>query len=81
MCIRDRLDTEQEIKTLTAGPRQEALILPLLPVALLLLLRLLMPEMIEPLFNTWSGLVVLLLYLATQTVGILWIRRLAAIEV
>lgn len=76
-----QLDTEQEIKTLTAGPRQEALILPLLPVALLLLLRLLMPEMIEPLFNSGSGLVVLALYLATQTAGILWIRRLAAIEV
>jgi tight adherence protein B len=76
-----QLDTEQEIKTLTAGPRQEALILPLLPVGLLLLLRLMMPEMIEPLFNTRGGLVVLVLYLATQAVGILWIRRLAAIEV
>jgi len=69
------------VEALTAQGRMQSRIMAGLPVALALALSRLEPEAMALLWRTWYGWIVLAAILALEGVGILWIRRVAAIEV
>jgi len=69
------------VEALTAQGRMQSRIMAGLPVALALALSRLEPEAMALLWRTWYGWIVLATILALETVGILWIRRVVAIEV
>ncbi len=69
------------VEALTAQGRMQSRIMAGLPVALALVLSRLEPEAMALLWQTWYGWIVLMAILALEGVGLLWIRRMVAIEV
>jgi tight adherence protein B len=79
--IRERVRIRGEIKTLTVQQRMSAVIIILLPIAVALLLLVMNPEYMLPLFRETAGLVMLGLAVFFQVIGIVLIRRISNIEV
>ncbi|MGB6241138.1 MAG: type II secretion system F family protein [Castellaniella sp.] len=69
------------VRALTAQGRMQSHIMASLPVCLLLVLNRLEPEAMALLYQTWYGWLVLLGIVVLEGVGIVWIRRVAAIDV
>jgi tight adherence protein B len=69
------------VEALTAQGRMQSRIMAGLPAALALVLSRLEPEAMALLWQTWYGWIVLMTILALEGVGLLWIRRMVAIEV
>ena len=79
--IRDRFDLRRLIKTLTAQGRMARWILTLLPVFLALVISLLNPSYMRPLFTTTQGEVLVALAIVMVVAGSLIIRRIVNIKV
>jgi len=79
--IRDRFDLRRLIKTLTAQGRMARWILTLLPVFLALVISLLNPSYMRPLFTTTQGEVLVGLAVVMVVAGSLIIRRIVNIKV
>ncbi len=79
--MRERVRIRGEITTLTAQQSLTGLVIGLMPVGVGLLFLLVSPEYISPLFTETVGKVALAVALVLETVGIMVIRRILAIEV
>lgn len=79
--IRERVKLRQEIKTLTAQGRLSGLIIGVLPIVLAIFLLGVNPEYIRILFTHPMGRLMIGVALVAEIVGILFIRRIVAIEV
>jgi len=69
------------VRALTAQGRMQSHIMAGLPVCLLLVLSRLEPEAMALMWQTWYGWLVLLAICGLEGLGIVWIRRVAAIDV
>lgn len=79
--IRERRKVTGKIQSLTAQGKMQGTILFLMPFAFGLMLYLLNPGYLEPMFTTQMGWIMILLMLILQTVGLLWILKIVKIEV
>ena len=79
--IRDRFDLRRLIQTLTAQGRMARWILTLLPVFLAIVISLLNPSYMQPLFATTAGQVLVTLAVIMVVTGSLVIKRIVNIKV
>lgn len=79
--IRERLDFRSQVQVLTAEARLSALVLSVLPPGLFAVLRVVNPGYLESLVSTAIGTRLITYAALSLVVGILWLRRIAAIEV
>lgn len=78
--IRERIRIQGEIRTLTAQGRISGLIIGLVPPVLILIISLLNPGYLEPLFQTPAGWSMLAAGAASEFVGLVIIRKIIAVE-
>jgi len=79
--MRERTTIRGEIKTLTAQQKMTGLVIGLLPLGVVGLLMLMSPDYMGLLFTATLGKVMLGIGLVLETIGIVIIRRILAIEV
>lgn len=79
--IRERIKLQRELRTLTSQQRLSGLIIMLLPPGLALIIFLMNPEFLEPLYLEPLGRLLLVVAASMQIIGILLIRRIMSIEV
>ena len=79
MVQRERL--RREVKSLTAEGRISAIVLGLLPPALAVVMYILNPEYMSPLFHEFMGQLALGLAIVMMIVGFLWMRQVVQIDV
>ncbi len=79
--IRERIKLQRELRTLTSQQRLSGLIIMLLPPGLALMIFLMNPEFLEPLYLEPLGRLLLMLAVGMQVIGIILIRRIMNIEV
>jgi tight adherence protein B len=79
--IRERLDLRRLVRTLTAQGRLSGWVVSALPPALLLIISLINPAYIHPLFHRTGGIVALCVGAAMVGAGFFVIRRIVDIEV
>ena len=79
--IRERVRIKGEIRSLTAEGRFSAIILSLLPVAMVLLLLVINPEYLLTLLDDIIGIVLIIGAVIMQIIGVLIIRKIVAIDV
>lgn len=78
--LRDRMAFERELHAMTTEGRMQAIVMSCLPVALILILGGIRPEMMKPLFTTGLGWCVLGLLATMQTLAYVWIKKIVSIE-
>lgn len=78
--IRERERMRGEIKTLTAQKKLSGFVVGGLPLALVIIFFLINPDYMALLFTTGLGKFLLILAVALDVIGILWIRRIVNIE-
>jgi tight adherence protein B len=79
--VRSRQSFRRHLDALSADGRLSAIILSLLPVAAALLLLVVNPDYIRPLYTTGAGLGLVAVSLAFLGIGTFWIRRVIKIEI
>ena len=79
--VRERFELRRLVRTLTAQGRMSRWILTSLPIFLLLVITVLNPDYIDPLYSRSSGRIVLVLAAAMVTCGSLVIRKIIDIKV
>lgn len=79
--IRAKLQMEGKIRSLTAQGKLQGIVMALLPVFLILILDVMEPEAMAPLFNAWYGWVTLAVMAVALGVGYHFIRRITNIDV
>lgn len=78
--IRERFKLMGQMRTYTAQGRMSALILGLLPIAFMLIISMLSPGYLDPLFTQKAGHLILALALFLQIVGFIIIRKIVRIK-
>ena len=79
--VRERFKLHRQVRVHTAHGRFTGYVLLSLPVALAVVLWRLNPDMMEPLFVTPLGKMMLIAAMVLQTIGFVWIRQVIKIEV
>lgn len=79
--LRNKLAFERELKAMTTEGRMQALVMSCLPVVMMLILLLIQPKLISPLFTTVMGWATLLVLACMQGLAYVWIRKIVNIEV
>lgn len=79
--VRAKLQMEGKIRSLTAQGKMQGIVMACLPLFLILVLNLLEPEAMAPMFNTWYGYVTLAVIAVADMVGYFFIRKITAIDV
>jgi len=79
--IRAKLQMEGKIKSLTAQGKMQGLVMAGLPVFLILVLRFMEPEAMEPMFTTWYGWATVAVITVADMIGYFFIRKITAIDV
>ncbi len=79
--IRERFRIERRIQTLTAEGRMQAVMLASAPFALMFVLYFIDPSLVEKLFTTVAGMIILVFVCIFDLVGFLIIRKITNIEV
>lgn len=79
--LRDNLAFEDELRAMTTEGRMQAIVMSLLPVAMILLLGLIKRDLISPLFTTAAGWGTLAVLVFMQFLAYLWIRKIVDIKV
>ena len=79
--IRDRFKFEGKIRVLSAEGRLSAAILVALPIVIALIIRMISPNYLEPLFTDPSGKMAAVVALIGMAVGIVFIKRMIRIKV
>lgn len=79
--IRERFRIERRIQTLTAEGRMQALMLASAPFVLMFVLYFIDPSLVEKLFTTVAGMIILVFVCIFDLVGFLIIRKITNIEV
>ena len=78
--IRDRIRIQGEIKTLTAQGRISGLVIGCLPFIIVVILMLMNPKFLEPLFQSSMGIMLIIWGLVSEVIGIIFIRKITAID-
>lgn len=79
--IRERMKLENKIVAMTTQGVMQGTIVTLMPFALMLLLSLIDPSHMKPLFTTMPGYIMLALMLALQAIGGLMIKKIVTIKI
>lgn len=79
--IRRKIELEDKIVALTSQGRMQGWVMVLLPIGVACALFAIEPEAMAPLIHTWQGLMVCALVAVLEVVGLLFIRRIMAIDV
>ncbi len=79
--IRERQKIERKIEALTAQGITQGIIITLVPFVLMIVMFLIQPEFVKPLFTTVLGVIFLIVMLVLQIIGGIMIRRIVKIEV
>lgn len=79
--IRYKIAFQRDVNVITAENRMAGWIVAALPFAVLAITRLMMPDMIDPLFNTTPGLIVFGIATVIIAIGVFWMLKVAEIEV
>ncbi|MBN2356404.1 type II secretion system F family protein [candidate division KSB1 bacterium] len=78
--IRERFKLMGQLRTYTAQGRMSALVLGLLPIAFMLIISIMSPGYLEPLFTTKTGHLMLFVAVFMQIVGFIIIRKIVRIK-
>jgi tight adherence protein B len=78
--IRERLELKQMVRALTAQGRLAGLILSLLPVGLLVIVSVINPSYMHPMYHSTIGIIALIFAALMSIAGSLVIRRVVTIE-
>lgn len=78
--IRDRIKLRGDIKTITAQSKMSAVVVGSIPFVLALILNLLNPEFMLPLFNTLIGNILIGVVLTMQTIGVLILVKIIKVK-
>jgi tight adherence protein B len=79
--IRERFRLEGKISALTSQGKLQGWIVSAMPLAIGLVLNMRNPELMQPMFDTAYGYIVVLMIILLEIVGFLFIRRIVAIDV
>lgn len=79
--VRERFKIRRQVRVHTAHGRFTAFVLLALPAALAIVLSMLNPDHMQPLFYNRIGQTSLIVAIVMQTIGFFWIRRVIKIEV
>lgn len=79
--IRERRKVEGKIKTITAQGKMQSFLLFMMPFAVGLIMYMLNPEDMSLMFSTQTGWVLIMIMLAMQTIGGLWLKKIVDIKV
>jgi len=79
--VKDRIRLQGEIRTLTSQGRMSGMVVGFLPVVLALMMQVISPGFLSPLFTHPVGRVLLAMGVLSQAVGIAFIRRMINMEV
>lgn len=79
--VREIRRLEGKLQTLTAQGRNQANMIAAMPIILLLVLYMIMPDAMSVLFTEPSGRVVLLIAGSLIVIGFFWIRRIMAVSI
>ena len=79
--LRDNLAFEAELRAMTTEGRMQAIVMSVLPFAMIVLLGLVRRELVAPLFTTGAGWATLGVLCAMQGLAFLWIRKIVDIRV
>lgn len=79
--IRAKLQLEGKIRSLTAQGKMQGLVMSGLPIFLILILRVMEPEAMAPLFSEWYGWCTLAVILVAVTIGYHFISKITSIDV
>ena len=78
--IRERFRLQAEVKSLTAEGRISGIVIAVLPIALCLIISLMQPDYLVPLFKTETGNKLLIAATISETIGFLWIRKVCKVK-
>lgn len=79
--LRDNMVFESELKAMTTEGRMQAIVMSILPMAMIVLLGLVKTDLVAPLFTTGAGWATLLVLATMQGLAYLWIKRIVDIKV
>jgi tight adherence protein B len=79
--VRERAELRRELRALTSQVRLSRWVVTLLPVALVLVIDLIDPRYMRPLFHTTAGFIVLAFAVTLVTIGSLIMRKMTEIKV
>ena len=79
--IRAKLQMEGKIRSLTAQGKMQGIVMAGLPVFLILILNVMEPQAMAPLFNMWYGWVTLAVIAVAIAIGYHFIRKITNIDV
>lgn len=81
MTIRERWRIEGKIRALTSQGKMQGLVVALIPAGMALVLNVINPEFIKPMFTTWLGWCLIALIVVMELIGYFVIRKIVTIEV
>mgnify|MGYP001571230649 CR=1 FL=1 len=79
--IRERARVEGKLRSLTSQGKFQAVIISALPAFVGVAMQKIYPEMMEPLFTTWQGWIILAVVIVMNVIGFLVIRKIVTIEI
>ena len=79
--IRAKLQMEGKIRSLTAQGKMQGMVMSGLPIFLIMILRIMEPEAMAPLFNEWYGWVTLAVIILAVSIGYHFISKITNIDV
>ena len=79
--IRERFRLEGKISALTSQGKLQGWIVAAMPLAIGLVLNVRNPELMQPMFDTYYGYVIVVAVILLEAIGFLFIRRIVAIDV
>ena len=79
--IRERVKLKGEIRTMTAQNKMSAMIIGMLPLAIALILSVLNPEYLEPLYTNPLGIALVVVALVMMGIGALLLKKVTTLEV
>lgn len=79
--IRERFRLEGKISALTSQGKLQGWIVSAMPLAIGLVLNVRNPELMQPMFDTYYGYVIVVAIILLEAIGFLFIRRIVAIDV
>lgn len=78
--IRYKLSYQRQVKVMTAENRLAGWIVSALPFGTLAIMRLIMPDIVAPLFNTTIGLIIFTFNTVVIVIGVIWLMKIANVE-
>ena len=78
--IRYKLAHQRQVKVMTAENRLAGWIVSVLPFGTLAIMRLIMPDIVAPLFTTTIGLIIFTFNTVVIVIGVIWLMKIANVE-